>query len=341
MRGYHLSNAQAGRAPATHEGSDPMSFDNEPDVTPDTNPDGACADTTPGQTAPAQPVAAPATGPEPSEPAPAPQPEPTPTASPAPSEPAPAEKPIESASATSSSEANHSGPGAYIAFAVVVVLLCGLASLAANALGNLTAEIGETVVDQIENGSDQDDDWDWGFSAGRDEIDPDDDFTGEVSYESAIDYSYDVLWERASDYVYASDYDNADAKVTEAVKALCELDDDASDELFDRFYDAWGEYDDAPGKMAEAKGIANAAKAAIEAYKIPDGIGAEAKRDLEDARDALAERWEHVAKLCDELSVSGKKDADDLSAIDTEASDLASKAGGLLDDALTDSASNR
>ena len=231
MRGYHLSNAQAGRTPATHEGSDPMSFDNEPNVTPDANPDGASADTTPEQAAPAQP-------------------EPAPAATPAPSDPTPAEKPIESASATSSSEANHSGPGAYIAFAVVVVLLCGLASLAANALGNLTAEIGGTVVDQIESGDGQDDDWDWGFSAGRDEIDPDDDFTGEVSYESAIDYSYDALWERASDYVYASDYDGADAKATEAVKALCDLDDDASDELFDRFYDAWGDYDDAPGEMA-------------------------------------------------------------------------------------------
>ena len=130
MRGYHLSNAQAGRTPATHEGSDPMSFDNEPNVTPDANPDGASADTTPEQAAPAQP-------------------EPAPAATPAPSDPTPAEKPIESASATSSSEANHSGPGAYIAFAVVVVLLCGLASLAANALGNLTAEIGGTVVDQI------------------------------------------------------------------------------------------------------------------------------------------------------------------------------------------------
>ena len=38
------------------------------------------------------------------------------------------------------------------------------------------------VVDQIESGDGQDDDWDWGFSAERDEIDPDDDFTGEVSY---------------------------------------------------------------------------------------------------------------------------------------------------------------
>ncbi len=322
MRGYHLSNAQAGRTPATHEGSDPMSFDNEPNVTPDANPDGASADTTPEQAALAQP-------------------EPAPTATPAPSDPTPAEKPIESASATSSSEANHSGPGAYIAFAVVVVLLCVLASLAANALGNLTAEIGETVVDQIESGDGQNDDWDWGFSAGRDEIDPDDDFTGEVSYESAIDYSYDTLWERVSDYVYASDYDSADAKVTEAVKALCGLDDDASDELFDRFYDAWGDYDDAPGKMAEAKGIANAAKETIEAYKIPAGIDAKAKRDLEDARDALAKRWESVAELCDELSTSSKKDADDLRAIDTEASDLASKAGGLLDDALTDSTGNR
>lgn len=93
--------------------------------------------------------------------------------------------------------------------------------------------------------------------------------------------------------------------------------------------------------MAEAKGIANAAKATIEAYKIPAGIDAEAKRNLEDARDALVKRWGRVAELCDELSTNGKKDADDLRAIDTEASDLASKAGNLLDDALTDSTGNR
>ena len=156
------------------------------------------------------------------------------------------------------------------------------------------------------------------------------------------------MWERASDYVYASDYDSADAKVTETVKALCDLDDDASDELFDRFYDAWGDYDDAPGKMAEAKGIANAAKATIEAYKIPAGIDAEAiGLELDRKKCIVVDKYQHTrlpsgyAIGCDELSTSGKKGADDLRAIDTEASDLASKAGGLLDDALTDSTGNR
>ena len=41
------------------------------------------------------------------------------------------------------------------------------------------------------------------------------------------------------------------------------------------------------------------------------------------------------------LAEAARFDSDDLRAIDTEASDLASKAGNLLDDALTDSTGNR
>lgn len=77
---------------------------------------------------------------------------------------------VESPSATSSREANHSGPGAVIAFLVVAVLLCLGATSMANAICSLVVEaVNGTATYDAWDGYPDDDAWgDWDDGAGFD-----------------------------------------------------------------------------------------------------------------------------------------------------------------------------